>query len=109
MRCKQLACLDFKGRCQLLDDGNGWITFSALDVTDVCAVDASPVGVVLLAPAFRFAKPTHISTEALTDVHRSPRTPLSPIVLQTISHNRVDFVRPASICFVTYNRHRGCR
>jgi hypothetical protein len=48
-------------------------------------VDAGAVGIVLLAPALLLAKATHVSAEALANVHAEVRTPLSFIVLQTMS------------------------
>ena len=73
---------------------NRRVSPAPLDVTDVGAMDARPVGVILLAPTFLLAETTHILAEAVTDVHGAPTTPVSAINLQTISDIGVD-LRPA--------------
>ena len=85
----------------------------AFDVAYIGAVYASAVGVILLAPAIRFAKPPYVLAKARTDFHAGAKTRLSPIDLQTISVIRLDFIRPPSVCVVSdrlqENGDEGCQ
>jgi hypothetical protein len=94
---------------QLLDDGDGRVARTPLDVADIGAVDAGTVGIVLLTPAMLAAEATKVGGKALTDVHAAMKTALSTFDLQTISDNPVDFTAASSMNAVTDRRQEGGR
>lgn len=66
---EQYACRDPERFGEFLDDGDGGVPRTALDVRDIGAMDPSTVGIILLAPALLVAEAAQIGGEALADVH----------------------------------------
>lgn len=99
---QQIAGLNVQWPGKLFDHRDRRIAFAALDLADIGAVYASPVGIILLAPAFAFAKLTNIFAEARAYIHDRLKTRLSPMNLQTISDITVDCPRFRSTGHVTY-------
>ena len=73
---------------QLLDHRDGRVARAPLNVAHVSAMDASPVGIILLAPSFGLPEQAHVAGKALADMHVRDQNAVSTIVLQTISHIR---------------------
>ncbi len=92
---------------QLLDNRDGGVPAPPLDIADICAVDPGTVGIILLAPALRLAKPTNIFAKAGADIHARTKSAMSPIDLQTISDIALDCCDTRSLHDVTDRRHGG--
>ena len=82
---QQTSRLHLKRFGQLLDDSDRRIPPPALNVTDIGAVDAGAVGIVLLAPAFGHTEAADIETQARANIHGCVKTAVSPFDLQTMS------------------------
>lgn len=85
-----MPCADLQRRGEFLDERYRRVAPSALDVTDVGAVDAGAVGIVLLRPALGLAEATNVPAKASADFHGLLKTAMSPIDLQTISDIGLD-------------------
>lgn len=59
-----------EGLCELVEDSDGGIAGSALDIAHIGAVDSGFISKPFLAPALLGAKAAQIAGEALTDIHR---------------------------------------
>jgi|GEM_PF-6188420 len=106
---QQFASLDLERLGKLFNDLNCRIARRAFKITDIGAVNASPVSIFLLAPAIHSAQAAQICSKALTNIHLAIETPMQLISLQTISDNRLDFaVEDCAYCDVTH-RMQGCK
>ena len=70
-------------------------------------MDASAIGIVLLAPPVLVAEAAEVGGKALANIHTWLKTALSTIDLQTISDIPVDFPQPSSMKGVT-DRRQWC-
>ena len=73
---------------QLFDEEDRRIARTALEIADIGAVNASAIGVFLLAPALGVPETAQVCGKALADIHKREQTLVSLIVLQTISDIR---------------------
>jgi len=94
---------------QPLHHGDRRVARASLEIADIGPVDPCAVGEIFLAPAPFIAKAAQIGSEALADIHCKDVPPMSPIRLQTMSDNRLDFASARSVIHVSHSRHNGLR
>lgn len=91
MSVEQLPGRDSECPRQLVDDGDGRVAGTPLQVGDIGPVDACLVCEGFLAEALLEPESAQVSGEALPDIHGAPETRLQTINLQTISDIRLDW------------------
>lgn len=75
---------------KFFNNGDGRVPPPSFDVADIGPVNVGAIGIVFLTPALLDPQSANISSKARAYIHAELKTRLSPIDLQTISHNCVD-------------------